>query len=301
MPKIDVLQTPAAAVEALKAAAADGASAPPLALALAAPDGGLDSGLAWVVDAAAGRVAFVGGPLLSDAAVSAALADLLTAPAEGTRPDPSGSQTAPADGTRPDPSRSQTAPAEGTRPDPSGSQTAPADGTRPGPSGSQTAPAGDTDPDSGRPLAVHGAKALMRPLLDRGIEMRDPLLDTMLAAYLLDPADARYDLNDLAGRYAGIDPPAHAPQEGRLDLDGDSIEPHDQAGWAALAIDRLGHAPAGGPGRPRLGEPQRRRGGAAGAGAGPHGAHRDRRGPLGPGTDPRRARHRSRRTARARC
>ncbi len=239
VPKIDVLQTPAAAVEALKAAAADGASAPPLALALAAPDGGLDSGLAWVVDAAAGRVAFVGGPLLSDAAVSAALADLLTAPAEGTRPDPSGSQTAPADGTRPDPSRSQTAPAEGTRPDPSGSQTAPADGTRPGPSGSQTAPAGDTDPDSGRPLAVHGAKALMRPLLDRGIEMRDPLLDTMLAAYLLDPADARYDLNDLAGRYAGIDPPAHAPQEGRLDLDGDSIEPHDQAGWAALAIDRL--------------------------------------------------------------
>ena len=176
-PDVQVLETPAAAAEALGAAAADPVPTTPLAL--AAPAGGLEGGLAWVVDAAAGRVAFIGGPLLDDAAVSAALADLLAAPA------------------------------------------------------------GSAESGSNRPLAVHGAKALMRPLLDRGIEMRDPLIDTVLAAYLLDPADARYDLSDLAGRYAGIDPPSHAPQEGRLDLDGDSIEPHDQAGWAALAVDRL--------------------------------------------------------------
>ncbi len=176
-PDVQVLDTPAAAAEALGAAAADPAPATPLAL--AAPAGGLEGGLAWVVDAAAGRVAFISGPLLDDGAVSAALADLLAGPA------------------------------------------------------------GSAESGSNRPLAVHGAKALMRPLLGRGIEMRDPLIDTMLAAYLLDPADARYDLSDLAGRYAGIDPPSHAPQEGRLDLDGDSIEPHDQAGWAALAVDRL--------------------------------------------------------------
>ena len=90
-----------------------------------------------------------------------------------------------------------------------------------------------------RPLAAHDGKALMRPLLDRGVEMRDPLIDTMLAAYLLDPADARYDLSDVAGRYAGLDPPAHAAPEGRLDLDGDAVEPAEQAGWAVLAIDRL--------------------------------------------------------------
>jgi len=176
-PDVQVLQTSAAASAALGAAAADPAPATPLAL--AAPAGGLEGGLAWVVDVAAGRVAFIGGPLLDDGAVSAALADLLTGPA------------------------------------------------------------GSAESGSNRPLAVHGAKALMRPLLDRGIEMRDPLIDTMLAAYLLDPADARYDLSDLAGRYAGIDPPSHVPQEGRLDLDGDSIKPHDQAGWAALAVDRL--------------------------------------------------------------
>ena len=174
---VRVLETPAAAAEALRAAAEQGASAPPLAL--AAPTGGLDGGLAWVVDAAAGQVAFVGGPLLDDARVAAALANLLSGPAAGA------------------------------------------------------------DRGTSRPLAAHGAKALMRPLLDRGIDMHDPVIDTMLAAYLLDPADARYDLSDLASRYAGIDPPSHAPQEGRLDLDGDSIEPHDHAGWAALAIDRL--------------------------------------------------------------
>ena len=176
-PDVQVLETPAAAAEALGAAAADSGSGTPLAL--AAPTGGIEGGLAWVVDAAAGRVAFISGPLLNDAAVSAALAVLVSGPA------------------------------------------------------------GSAERGSNRPLAVHGAKALMRPLLDRGIEMRDPLIDTVLAAYLLDPADARYDLSDLAGRYAGIDPPSHAPQEGRLDLDGDSIEPHDQAGWAALAVDRL--------------------------------------------------------------
>ena len=176
-PDVRVLETPAEATEALGSASAPGASGPPLAL--AAPVEGLAGGLALVVDAAEGRVAFVPGRLLNDAAVSAALAELLAGRADG--------------------------------------------------------------PDRGpcRPLAVHGAKAIMRPLLDRGIEMRDPLIDTMLAAYLLDPADARYDLSDLAGRYAGIDPPSHAPAEGRLDLDGDAVEPHEQAGWAALAIDRL--------------------------------------------------------------
>ena len=177
VPDVRVLETPAEAAGALRAAAAQEVSASPLAL--AAPTGGLEGGLAWVVDGAASQVAFVGGPLLDDAGVSAALADLLSGPAGGA--------------------------GRGT----------------------------------GRPLAAHGAKALMRPLLDRGIDMRDPVIDTMLAAYLLDPADARYDLSDLAGRYAGIDPPSHAPQEGRLDLDGDSIKPHDHAGWAALAIDRL--------------------------------------------------------------
>ena len=177
VPDVLVLDTASGAAAALRAAAAEGESGPPLAL--AAPAGGLEVGLAWVVDATESQVAFVPGNLLNDVEVSDALTDLVTG---------------------------------------------------------QSA---DADSGSSRPLAAHGAKALMGPLLDRGIEMRDPLIDTMLAAYLLDPADTRYDLSDLAGRYAGIDPPSHAPPEGRLDLDGDTVEAHEQAGWSVLAIDRL--------------------------------------------------------------
>ena len=173
-PQVSVLATAAPAVEALRAAATPEAAG--ARLALATPAAGLDAGLAWAVDADAGRAAFVPGGLLQHPEVRDALNGLV----------------------------------------------------------GDASSAGE-----GRPLAVHDGKALMRPLLDRGVEMRDPLIDTMLAAYLLDPADVRYELSDVADRYAGIDPPAHAPVEGRLDLDGDSVEPAEQAGWAALAVDRL--------------------------------------------------------------
>ncbi len=198
-PEVTVLSTAAPAVEALRDAAASEAAG--TRLALATPAAGLDAGLAWAVDADAGRVAFVPGDLLQDPEVCAALAGLVGGGAGGTQ-----------------------SPGEG------------------GPPAAVVVGAGGAGvaiPGEGRPLAVHDGKALMRPLLDRGVEMRDPLIDTMLAAYLLDPADARYDLSDVAGRYAGLDPPAHAPQEGRLDLDGDAVEPAEQAGWAVLAIDRL--------------------------------------------------------------
>ena len=92
---------------------------------------------------------------------------------------------------------------------------------------------------SARPLALHGAKTAMRALLDRGVEMRDPCLDTMLAAYLLDPADARYDLADVVRRYTDIEPPTEGAPEGRLDFAEDRLEPAEEAAWAALAVDRL--------------------------------------------------------------
>ena len=174
-PQVSVLATAVQAVDALRAAAIPEAAG--ARLALATPAGGLAAGLAWAIDADAGRVAFMPGELLQDPEVCEALAGLV--------------------------------------------------GGAPGPR------------EGSRPLAVHDGKALMRPLLGRGVEMRDPLTDTMLAAYLLDPADVRYELSDVADRYAGIDPPAHVPPEGRLDLDGDAVEPAEQAGWAVMAIDRL--------------------------------------------------------------
>ena len=97
----------------------------------------------------------------------------------------------------------------------------------------------DGDGRRGRPLALHGAKTAIRALLDRGVEMRDPSLDTMLAAYLLDPADARYDLADVVRRYTDLEPPAAGAPEGRLDFGDDALVPADEAAWAALAVDRL--------------------------------------------------------------
>ncbi len=174
-PDVLLLNNPQQALQALQDAASEASAHKRLVL--AAPSGGLEVGLAWIVDADKAHVAFLPGELLSDAEVCAALAALV----------------------------------------------------------------GIQNPQSNtsRLIAVHDGKALMRPLLDRGVEMRDPLIDTMLAAYLLDPANARYELSDVAERYADIEPSVLAVSEGRLNFDGDSTNPAQEAGWAALAVERL--------------------------------------------------------------
>ncbi|MBL8775446.1 MAG: DNA polymerase I [Acidimicrobiales bacterium] len=92
----------------------------------------------------------------------------------------------------------------------------------------------------GRPLAAHGAKALMRRLGEDGVDVAVLAVDTMLAAYLLDPAEARYLLGDLLLRYANLElPDESSAAEGQLDLDGGSVPPSQEAGRRALAVDRL--------------------------------------------------------------
>ncbi len=54
----------------------------------------------------------------------------------------------------------------------------------------------------GRRLAGHGVKPLVRHFLTAEIPVADLAIDTRLAAYLLDPAEARYLLADLLRRYA---------------------------------------------------------------------------------------------------
>jgi DNA polymerase-1 len=92
----------------------------------------------------------------------------------------------------------------------------------------------------GRPVAGHDTKALMRALLPLGIDVQTLALDTMLAAYLLDPAESRYLLGDLLTRYAGRRlPDTGAVDEGQLDLGGDAVESSQQAGRDALAAALL--------------------------------------------------------------
>ena len=54
---------------------------------------------------------------------------------------------------------------------------------------------------SDTPKACADLKTLLRRLLDRGIEGRGFVFDVSLAAYLLNPSDARYDVGALSARY----------------------------------------------------------------------------------------------------
>ncbi|MBT5851809.1 MAG: DNA polymerase I, partial [Acidimicrobiaceae bacterium] len=92
----------------------------------------------------------------------------------------------------------------------------------------------------GRLVAMHGAKPTMRGMLDMGVDLRDLSIDTRLAAYLLDPADSRYDLGELLLRYASLEMATGGAPVGQLDLDGGEQESVGiQAAREALAVDRL--------------------------------------------------------------
>ncbi len=98
--------------------------------------------------------------------------------------------------------------------------------------------------ERGRPIAAHGAKPLMRALLGQlDADLRTLNLDTMLGAYLLDPAESRYLLDDLLLRYASLELPVGAGDasggELQLDLGGDQVPPSLEAARRALAVARL--------------------------------------------------------------
>jgi DNA polymerase I len=94
--------------------------------------------------------------------------------------------------------------------------------------------------EDGRRLAAHGAKALMRALLIAGVDVRRLALDTQIAAYLLEPAEARYLLPEILVRYAKLALPREGgPADGQLDLDGSGVPPAQEAGRRALAVAKL--------------------------------------------------------------
>ena len=92
----------------------------------------------------------------------------------------------------------------------------------------------------GPPLVAHRAKELMHGLLrEGGVEVHTLEIDTAVMAYLVDPAEGKYDLGDLVGRYCGIElvSPDRVVVEGTLDLDGDAAG--EDAGRRAVAALRL--------------------------------------------------------------
>src|SRR3954463_5934712 len=97
--------------------------------------------------------------------------------------------------------------------------------------------------DGGPPLEAHRAKELMRVLEPHGVDVRSLDLDTAVAAYLVDPGESQYLLEELTVRYLGVElqSPDAAPA-GQLDLDGAADKPSEDAGRRAVAVARL--APA---------------------------------------------------------
>jgi DNA polymerase I len=90
--------------------------------------------------------------------------------------------------------------------------------------------------EGGPPLVTHRAKELMHGL---PADVRSLHHDTAVMAYLLDPAEGKYLLEDLAVRYLSLEVRSPDAEEGTLDLDLDGQSRVDETGRRALAVRRL--------------------------------------------------------------
>jgi DNA polymerase-1 len=90
----------------------------------------------------------------------------------------------------------------------------------------------------GSPVNAHRAKELMRQLLPLGVDVRSLDVDCAVAAYLLDPSEGHYLLEDLASRWCGLDLGPPAGTQGRLDLEG-GADPAREAARRVLAVAAL--------------------------------------------------------------
>lgn len=96
--------------------------------------------------------------------------------------------------------------------------------------------------DPGRPKVTHDAKPLIRWLGARGVELRGLEFDTALAAYVIDPAGGRYQLDELAERMIGMPLTEDLPEEDLPTQGSLAFDPRprfDQIGLRAEAIARL--------------------------------------------------------------
>ena len=85
-------------------------------------------------------------------------------------------------------------------------------------------------------VAAHDVKPMLRALQRQGIGEVHLVLDTALAGYLLDPADATYDLGVLLERHARRMLPVTGAPDGQLDLSGEAADPSVEAGHRAAAV-----------------------------------------------------------------
>ena len=88
-------------------------------------------------------------------------------------------------------------------------------------------------------VVAHDAKPALRAMARLGLDEVTLVMDTALAAYLLDPADAGYDLATLLERHDGRSLSDLGPPDGQLDLSGETFDPAVEAGVRAAAAATL--------------------------------------------------------------
>src|SRR4029077_4863064 len=100
--------------------------------------------------------------------------------------------------------------------------------------------------DASSPKWGHDEKQLRGTLLSAGLDPRGVEFDTLLAGYLLDPAEASYPLDALCRTYLGLDVLEAAETEGEepaedgpaqlFDDGGSETEPGRRTGASAAAV-----------------------------------------------------------------
>ncbi|HEX9695804.1 MAG TPA: DNA polymerase I [Actinomycetota bacterium] len=91
-------------------------------------------------------------------------------------------------------------------------------------------------------ITAHDVKELVRVLATDGVAAGSIVMDTMLAAYLLDPASGAYDLPSVLARYLKRDLPTAKPPDGdgQMSLDIGDTDAVEATCARAAALPRLG-------------------------------------------------------------
>ncbi|MFM8553852.1 MAG: DNA polymerase I, partial [Acidimicrobiales bacterium] len=88
-------------------------------------------------------------------------------------------------------------------------------------------------------LVMHDAKPLMRSLLAEGIDLRGLVLDTQIAAYLVDPARGGFSLADVSRDHLGVAPEGSTEAGDQLDFGGSGESVASSCASAALVTAHL--------------------------------------------------------------
>ena len=88
-------------------------------------------------------------------------------------------------------------------------------------------------------LATHHAKPFVRLLLRMGLATEKLVIDTALAAYLLDPSESSYELTELMEEHSGQRLPEFGVPDGQLDLEGETRDPAIEVCHQAAAVHKL--------------------------------------------------------------